>query len=105
MEITSLPATRPVEAAAKTEDPAKIKQAAQQFEALLMGQILKEMSTAARSGSLGESDSSTSSVLEMAQEQFAQALASRGGLGLTNMVLRDLTPAAAATETKIGKAG
>ena len=103
MEITSIAPAGGMEAASKIEDPGKIKAAAQQFEALLMGQILKEMATASRTGSLGEPDSSSSSVLEMAQEHFAQALASRGGLGLTNMVLRDLTPAAAKTTT-IGKA-
>ena len=104
MEITSLSSAGAAAATPKIEDPAKIKQAAQQFEALLMGQILKEMSTASRTGSLGDPDSSSSSVLEMAQEQFASALASRGGLGLTNMVLRDLTPAASAKVTTIGKA-
>jgi peptidoglycan hydrolase FlgJ len=68
------------------DDPAKIKESAKQFEALLIGQMLKSMRDS-EGGWMGTgSDESSSSAMEYAQESFAQALASRGGLGLAATV-------------------
>ena len=64
------------------EDPEKIKTAARQFESLLLGQILKSVR-------MGSEDESADSILEMGQEQFAQALAQNGGLGLTDVIVRN----------------
>jgi flagellar protein FlgJ len=70
------------------DDPAKIKESAKQFEALLIGQMLKSMRDS-EGGWLGTGeDESSSSAMEYAQESFAQALASRGGLGLATMVAK-----------------
>ena len=60
------------------------KKAAQDFEALLIGQMLKS----ARAGGgewLGE-DQTGAALSEMAEQQFAQMLASSGGLGLAQLV-------------------
>lgn len=74
--------------AAPKDDPAKIKESAKQFEALLIGQLLKSMRDS-EGGWLGTGeDESSSSAMEYAQESFAQALASRGGLGLAAMVVK-----------------
>jgi flagellar protein FlgJ len=74
------------EAPVPKDDPAKIKESAKQFEALLIGQMLKSMRDS-EGGWLGTgADESSSSAMEYAQESFAQALASRGGLGLASMV-------------------
>jgi flagellar protein FlgJ len=73
-------------AAIPKDDPAKIKESAKQFEALLIGQLLKSMRDS-EGGWLGTgADESSSSAMEYAQESFAQALAARGGLGLAAMV-------------------
>jgi Rod binding domain-containing protein len=72
--------------------PEKIEHAAKQFESLLIGQILKSMHEAGSSGWLGGGDDpSGESAMELAEEQFAQALASRGGLGLSRMIIQGLT--------------
>jgi peptidoglycan hydrolase FlgJ len=73
------------------EDPAHIRNAAQQFESLLLGQILKtarESSSGGWSGS-GE-DSASETAMDIAEQQFAQVLASGGGLGLANLIVKGL---------------
>jgi len=73
---------------APKDDPAKIKESAKQFEALLIGQMLKSMRDS-EGGWMGTGeDESSSSAMEYAQESFAQALASRGGLGLAAIVVK-----------------
>ena len=69
----------------KADDPVRIHEAAQQFEGFLISQIMKTMSS---SGSfLGtEDDQAGSTAVDMAEEQFAKALSSQGGLGLAKMV-------------------
>ena len=73
------------------DDPAHIRNAAQQFESLLLGQILKtarESSSGGWSGSGGDSASETA--MDIAEQQFAQVLASGGGLGLANLIMKGL---------------
>jgi Rod binding domain-containing protein len=70
--------------------PAKgVLEAAQQFEALLMGQILKEVSASA--GSFGEADASSSTMSELAIEHLAKYISSRGGFGLASLMARSLS--------------
>jgi flagellar protein FlgJ len=84
------PATPPSES--HRASPAKIETAAKQFEALLIGQILKSMHQAGSSGWLGGGeDESAESAMELAEEQFAQALSSQGGLGLSRMITKGLS--------------
>jgi flagellar protein FlgJ len=76
------------------DDPAKVKVAAKQFEALLIGQMMKSMSDA-EGGWLGTGDDdSAASAMEYAQESFAQALAANGGLGISTLVANGLGKAA-----------
>ena len=61
----------------------KAKDAATQFEALLIEKMLQS----ARSGALSPDDGESGSALsEMAEQNFAQLLASNGGLGLAKLV-------------------
>src|SRR5262249_37164534 len=72
--------------AAQTEQrPHTTADAARQFEALLISQILKAACDPA-SMTGGEPDSGECTAIEMAQEQFAACLASQGGLGLARMI-------------------
>ena len=70
------------------DDPAKVKSAAKQFEALLIGQMMKSMRDS-EGGWLGTgSDESSSSAMEYGQEMFAQSMANSGGLGLADMIAK-----------------
>jgi Rod binding domain-containing protein len=64
-----------------------VREAAEQFEALLIGQMLKEMRTSETGGWLGGGeDASGGTMIELAEEQLARALTSQGGLGLASMI-------------------
>jgi peptidoglycan hydrolase FlgJ len=77
--------------ATASKDPDKIKNAAKQFEGLIIGQILKSVHEASDDGWMGTgSDQSGATALELAEEQFAQAMANGGGLGLAKMVEKGL---------------
>jgi peptidoglycan hydrolase FlgJ len=87
MAISSvLPASTGV---TKSRDPARVHEAAQQFEALLMGQILR---SARQSGSgwLGAEDSSAECATDYAEQQFSAVLAQQGGLGLADLIVKGL---------------
>ena len=74
------------------DDPAKVLDAAKQFEALLIGQMMKSMQDS-EGGWLGtDADDASSSAMEYAQEMFAQSMAAGGGLGLASLVAKGLTP-------------
>jgi flagellar protein FlgJ len=78
---------------APKDDPEKVTSSAKQFEALLIGQMMKSMSDS-EGGWLGTGDDqSASSAMEYAQENFAQSLADSGGLGLASMVVKGLQKA------------
>lgn len=80
-----------VSAAHTPDNPAKIKDAAKQFEALLIGQMMKSMHDS-EGGWLGTGgDESSSSAMEYGQEVFAQSMAQNGGLGLADMIAKGLT--------------
>jgi flagellar protein FlgJ len=67
--------------------PAKLHDVAQQFEALLIGEMLKSIHEAAQdSGDDDDGDAGGDSAMDMAQSQFAQSIAMQGGLGLTHMI-------------------
>lgn len=75
------------------DSPAKIKQAATDFEALLLAQMMKSAREAS-GGDLtadGADDSeANSTMIELGEQQFAQALASSGGLGIAKMIITGL---------------
>jgi Rod binding domain-containing protein len=75
----------------KKDSPEKIKDAASQFEALLIGQILKTVHQDSDDGSLGgDSDPASASAMDFANDYFARAMAAKGGLGLTKMIVSGL---------------
>ena len=81
----------PLHSTPRTPDtPAKIRDAAQQFEALLIGQMLRMVRESG--GWLGTSDSSSDCAMEYAEEQLALVMARGGGLGLADLIARGLTP-------------
>src|SRR5204863_8591588 len=74
------------------DTPARVKDAASQFEALMLGQMLKSVREASAGGWAGKSeDQSNDSIMEMAEQQIAQVLSSSGGLGLAKLIASGLT--------------
>ena len=67
---------------------AKIKTTAQQFEALLIGQLLKTSREAGSSGWLGTGDNDEAGQIgmEVGEQEFARMLATNGGLGLSKTI-------------------
>jgi Rod binding domain-containing protein len=68
----------------QTDSPAKIHDAAQQFEGLLLAQILGSVHQGG--GWLGSSDDSSSAATGFAEQQLAGMIAQKGGLGLSTMI-------------------
>jgi peptidoglycan hydrolase FlgJ len=77
-------------AATDSRQPEKIQDAARQFEALLIGQMLKSMREAGDGALSWGGDQASSAATEYAQEMFAQALSKGGGLGLSRVVVQAL---------------
>ena len=72
------------------DSPAKIHDAAQQFEALLLSQILRSERESGN-GWLGSGgDPAGDCATEFAEQQFATLLAQQGGLGLANLIAAGL---------------
>lgn len=71
--------------------PTDIRDAAQQFEALLIGEMLKATHQES-SGWLGNSDDAAGQqAIALAEEHLAKALASQGGLGLARTIEKQLS--------------
>ena len=77
--------------AADPRQAAKIGRAASDFEALLIAQMLRSTREASASDSDGDGGETNSSVMELGEQQFAQALANSGGLGVAKMVIAGLS--------------
>jgi Rod binding domain-containing protein len=81
-------------ATSEKDSPEKITGVAKQFEALMVGQILKTARESSGGGWLseedGQEDQTGSMVMELAEQGFSQGIATRGGLGIAKMVTAQL---------------
>jgi len=76
------------------DNNSRIRQAATDLEAMLLAQMLRSAREASGNGLSGdddEEDQANSTMLELGEQQFAQALASSGALGIAKMVVAGLT--------------
>jgi flagellar protein FlgJ len=72
---------------APKDTPSKTHDAAQQFESLLIGQLLKTSREAGSGGWLGTDDGDAGATgMEMGEQEFAKMLAAKGGLVLSKMI-------------------
>jgi Rod binding domain-containing protein len=95
--ILSTSAVGPTLSASSKDSPEKIRDAATQFESLLIGQILKAAHE--DEGWLGTGDDqSAGTAMGMADEYFAKAMAARGGLGLAKSIAAGLSQASSAAK-------
>lgn len=84
----------------------KLHTAAQQFEALMIGEMLKAAREDSQGGWLGEdADSGSESAMDLAQSQFASGLASRGGLGLAAIIEKTMAPKSSEAQNAAEKPG
>jgi Rod binding domain-containing protein len=93
----STPAAPDQPAAAATKNSKdsleKLHDAATQFESLLIGDMLRSVRESG-GGWMGGEDQSAGSIIEMAEQRFAQLLAAGGGLGMAKLVTEGLAKAA-----------
>ena len=70
------------------DTPDYIHKAAKDFEAILIAQVLKSAreSGGGMTGDADEEDETNSTMIELGEQQLAQALAGGRGLGIANMV-------------------
>ncbi|HTW66629.1 MAG TPA: hypothetical protein VME17_18535 [Bryobacteraceae bacterium] len=80
--------------AAESSKPDKIAEVSKQFEALMIGQMLRSARESSGGGWLDneddKDDQTGSMVMDMAEQGFSQAMAERGGLGIAKMVTANL---------------
>jgi Rod binding domain-containing protein len=95
-------ATNILDSGLPSKKPADAAQTASDFEALLIGQMLKS----ARADSQGwfgtGEDTSAASLIEMAEDQMAKVLAQGGGMGLGKMIRDSLQPPKIKSEPQEG---
>ena len=81
----ALSAVTPASMGATSLAPTKVEGAAKQFEALMIAQMLRTARENTEDG-----DSSSSTMLDVADQQFSQVLANNGGLGLAKLIVKGL---------------
>lgn len=70
-----------------TREAAAIDRKAQEFEALMLAELLKPMFDTAKAPSLFGGDGAEQSIFgAMLQEKYAEAMAERGGIGIADQV-------------------
>ena len=69
--------------------PKNATEAAKQFEALLIGQMLRTARESGADGSLNQ-DSTSETMFDLADQQFAQMLSNHGGFGLAKLIAKGL---------------
>src|ERR1700693_798844 len=91
-DVSAKPAfAKPLVAKPGAAKPDQVSEAATQFEALIIGQVLKAARASSDKGWLGTGDDQTGDMaIEMAEQGLAQGLAAQGGLGIAKMVTAKL---------------
>ena len=92
MKISSQPSIQPA-APNEAQKQAKLADAAQQFEAMLMQEMLKPMQAGQDSwgGEEKNDDPSADTISSFGTEAVAKAIAKGGGLGIARQVIRQVT--------------
>jgi len=85
MDLASLSSTLSPPVSEGISRPKNAAEAAQQFEALLLGQMLQDVHTSEES-----EDPTSAPMWDMAAQQFAQVLSKNGGLGLAKLIAAGL---------------
>lgn len=99
MEIRTLPvdpsmlvsqSQKPETAAGKKDDPEALRRTCQQFEAIFIQQLFKGMRSTVPAGDLLENDRSIQIFQDLRDQQVAEDMARKQGLGIADALLRQL---------------
>ncbi len=72
------------------QDKARLRKAAQEFEALLVEQMLKEMRKTVPESNLFGEEKGREIFREMLDGEFARLMTGRGGIGIADFIVRSL---------------
>ena len=97
MEVSAVsssasPTPSPARPPDKKDTPEKILDAAQQFEALLLAQMLRTIRESGKGWMGGDESATCDTATEFAEQQFAVVLAHQGGLGLAHLIAQGIEP-------------
>lgn len=85
--MTNLVAATPADSSS-IQRPTKLQQATQEFEAMLLAELLK---SGPKMGSLGGDESGSSEQYgDLSMQAVAQAMSAHGGIGISRMLLKQL---------------
>jgi flagellar protein FlgJ len=84
--LRTSPLTTGFDITAPAGKPKDAADAARQFEALLIYEMLKSAKSSESEAAAAGDDQSGSALSDLAEQQFAQLLASNGGIGLAKLV-------------------
>jgi Rod binding domain-containing protein len=88
----------------RKDTPEKIHDAASQFEALLIGQVLKNAHGEDAQGMMGDDEEdSAASTMDFANDFFARSLAAKGGIGLARVISNGLEHASNSSRETPGR--
>ena len=74
------------------KDPKRLGEAAKQFEALMITQMMKTARESSGGGWLSDGDETGEDTsMGMAEEEFAKSMANNGGFGLAKMVVQTMS--------------
>ena len=77
----------PTEVPTSKDSPEKIRDAASQFESLLIGQVLKTVHESSSGGWLGtDGDEASNAAMGLGDEYLARTISQHGGFGLAKMI-------------------
>ncbi len=95
MHVQSIAKSQPVVGPQLDPQRPKLEHAAHEFEAQMMKELMKPMTRTDNLGDSGDEDEdagSGSALGEFAAEAMAQAISERGGFGVADRILRELSP-------------
>jgi flagellar protein FlgJ len=81
---------KPETAAGKNENPEALRRTSQQFEAIFIQQLFKGMRATVPDGKLLENDRSIELYQSLMDQQVAEAMACKQGLGIGEALMRQL---------------
>lgn len=90
--------------APSANSPDKIRDSARQFEALLIGQLMRTMRESSGGGLGSGDDQAGASMSEFAEQQMAQVLSANGGFGLASLIEQGLNQTAQPRKTETAPA-
>ena len=86
-QATAAPRT---ETTAGQQDPARMKELAQEFEAIFIQQMYKEMRNTIPDDGLIPRTNAEDTYIQMQDQEVARATARQGGIGLAEMMMKQL---------------